>query len=127
MRETETTTVVVVGAGLSGLIAARELQRRRIEFLVLEAADRAGGRSMSETTALGSRVDLGGQWIGHDHHRISALAAELGATPFRMHTKGIPVLLDRQRRLSLAAPPVVLAMLVLLVLQVLTWIRRPRR
>ena len=80
MREPETTTVAIVGAGLSGLIAARELRRRGIGLLLLEATDRTGGRTMSETTALGSRVDLGGQWIGHDHHRIAALAAELGAT-----------------------------------------------
>ncbi len=45
MREPETTTVAIVGAGLSGLIAARELQRRAVESLVLEAADRTGGRA----------------------------------------------------------------------------------
>ncbi|MYV61833.1 FAD-dependent oxidoreductase, partial [Streptomyces sp. SID4931] len=57
-------TVVVVGAGLSGLTAARELHRRGVDVIVLEAADRIGGRAMAETTALGSRIDLGGQWIG---------------------------------------------------------------
>ena len=104
MREPETTTVAIVGAGLSGLIAARELQRGGVECLVLEAADRTGGRALSETTALGSRVDIGGQWIGHDHHRIAALAADIGATQFRMHSEGIPTLLDNQRRVSVAAP-----------------------
>ena len=127
MQYQETTTVAIVGAGLSGLIAARELERSGIGFLVLEAASRTGGRTMSETTALGSRVDLGGQWIGHDHHRIAALATELGATQFRMHTKGIPVLLDGQRRLSLAAPSVLVSILALAVLQVLVWIPAPRR
>src|SRR5262245_41260489 len=80
------TTVVVVGAGLSGLTAARELHRHDVDVIVLEAADRLGGRAMSETSALGSRLDLGGQWIGHDHHRIKALAAEQGATEYAMHT-----------------------------------------
>jgi monoamine oxidase len=127
MPSTEHTTVAIVGAGLSGLIAARALQRRGIDVLVLEAADRAGGRTMSETTALGSRVDLGGQWIGHDHHRIAALAAELGATPFPMHTTGLPVLLDQRRRLSLAAPSVLLSILALSALQVLAWLPTPRR
>ncbi len=70
-----TATVVVVGAGLSRLTAARALHRAGVDVLVLEAADRCGGRAMSETTALGSRVDLGGQWIGHDHSRIAASAA----------------------------------------------------
>ncbi|WP_089252636.1 FAD-dependent oxidoreductase [Rhodococcoides kyotonense] len=44
------TTVRVMGAGLAGLTAARELQRRGIDVLVEEAADRAGGRATSETT-----------------------------------------------------------------------------
>lgn len=123
---TETTTVAIVGAGLSGLIAARELQRAGVECLVLEAADRPGGRTLSETTALGSRVDLGGQWIGHDHHRIAALAAEIGATPFRMHTQAVPTLLDQQRRVSLAAPSVLSAMAALAGVEVLTRIPTPR-
>lgn len=120
------TAVVIVGAGLSGLIAARELQRHDVDFLVLEAADRIGGRSMAETTSLGSRVDLGGQWIGHDHHRIAALASELGATQFTMHTKGMPTLLDSRRRLSMASPAFVWAALLLVVVQILVWIA-PRR
>ena len=70
--------VAVIGAGMAGLIAARELQRRGIDVVVLESASRPGGRMLAETTALGSRVDLGGQWIGHGHHRFEALAAELG-------------------------------------------------
>ena len=127
MPSTEHTTVAIVGAGLSGLIAARALQRRGIDVLVLEAADRAGGRTMGEATALGSHVDLGGQWIGHEHHRIAALAAEIGATPFPMHTKGLPVLLDHGRRLSLAAPSVLLSILALAALQVLVWLPAPRR
>ncbi|MCW5891041.1 MAG: FAD-dependent oxidoreductase [bacterium] len=127
MREPDATTVAIVGAGLSGLIAARELQRRDVAFLVLEAADRTGGRAMSATTALGSRVDLGGQWIGHDHHRIAALAAELGATPFRMHTKGVPTLLDDERRVSLASPSMLLAVIALVGVEALTRLPTPRR
>lgn len=99
-------TVVVVGAGLSGLTAARELHRRGVDVLVLESADRTGGRAMAETTALGSRLDLGGQWIGHDHHRIMALAAELGATRYPMHTGTAPQVIDGGRRLPLASPSV---------------------
>ncbi len=61
---------------------------------------------MAETTALGSRLDLGGQWIGHDHHRIMALAAELGATRYPMHTGTAPQVIDGGRRLPLASPSV---------------------
>ncbi|WP_217691642.1 MULTISPECIES: NAD(P)/FAD-dependent oxidoreductase [unclassified Streptomyces] len=97
-------TVVVVGAGLSGLTAARELHRRGVDVLVLEAADRVGGRVMAETTALGSRIDLGGQWIGHDHHRIMALASELGVVRYPMHTGTLPQVIDRGRKLPVASP-----------------------
>src|SRR3546814_9022284 len=96
--------VIVVGAGMSGLVAARELHARGIDVLALEAADRTGGRAMSATTTLGSRVDLGGQWLGHDHHRLTALATELGATTFRMHSGTLPGIIDGTRRVSLAAP-----------------------
>ena len=40
----DTTVVAVVGAGLSGLIAARELRRDGIDVVVLESAERPGGR-----------------------------------------------------------------------------------
>ena len=92
--EAQQTTVAIVGAGMSGLIAARDLQRQGIDVLVLEAADRVGGRTLAETSALGSRLDLGGQWIGQGHHRFEQLADELGATRFQMHTPKAPAIID---------------------------------
>ncbi len=122
-----TTTVAVVGAGLAGLTAARALHRAGVDVLVLEAADRSGGRAMSETTALGSRVDLGGQWIGHDHPRVAALADELGATRFRMHTTQRPTILDGARRVSLGAPSMMVTATVLLGLEALSHLHPPTR
>ncbi|TMS52607.1 FAD-dependent oxidoreductase [Mycobacterium sp. DBP42] len=120
-------TVVVVGAGISGLIAARELHRRGVDVVVLEAADRLGGRTMSETTALGSTVDLGGQWIGHDHHRLMALADALGLTRYQMHTGPMPGLIDCSRRLSVISPAVLTAVAVLVGVEVLSRTGVPRR
>lgn len=120
-------TVVVVGAGISGLTAARELHRRGVDVVVLEAADRLGGRTMSETTALGSTVDLGGQWIGHDHHRLMALADELGLTRYQMHTGPMPGLIDRSRRLSAISPAVLSAVAALVGVEVLSRTGVPRR
>lgn len=97
--------MVVVGAGLSGLTAARELHRRGIEVTVLEAADRVGGRALTETSALGSRLDLGGQWIGHDHHHLMELGREFGAAAFQMHTGAMPKVVDGGRKVS---PPAIL-------------------
>ncbi|ORW15474.1 amine oxidase [Mycolicibacter nonchromogenicus] len=109
----EVTTVAVVGAGMSGLTAARDLHRAGIDVLVLEAADRLGGRALTQISALGSAVDLGGQWIGHDHHRIKALASEFGATSFRMHTEPMPVMIERGRRLASVTPAQLSALVVL--------------
>jgi len=120
----ESTDVVVVGAGLSGLVAARELRRAGLEVVVLEAADRVGGRALSESCCLGSHLDLGGQWIGHDHHRLAALADELGATRFPMHTPPAPTVLDGTRRVRLLSPTVLGAICWLVAL---TLVRRTRR
>lgn len=70
--------VIVVGAGLSGLIAAREVLRAGYEPLVLEAADRVGGRILTEEPLPGVFLELGAQWIGDTHHRMAALADDLG-------------------------------------------------
>jgi monoamine oxidase len=56
--------VVVVGAGVSGLVAARALHLRGIDVVVVEGRDRIGGRTHTIDFA-GATVDLGGSWI-HD-------------------------------------------------------------
>ena len=122
-----TVQVVVVGAGLSGLVAARRLQRDGVDVVVLEASDRVGGRTMSVTSALDSRLDLGGQWIGHDHHRAEALATELGLSQFPMHTGPLPSLVDGERKLRVAAPSTLMAAAVLVITGALARFGTPRR
>jgi monoamine oxidase len=91
--------VAIIGAGLSGLYAARELQRRGISFVVLEGRDRIAGRilSVGPPSAQGSsnRYDLGPAWFWPDMQpRMSRLVAELGLTAFSQHTEGA-VLVER--------------------------------
>ena len=75
---TDRVDVAVVGAGLAGLTAARELRKRGREVVVLEAQDRVGGRTLNHTFDDGTVVEIGGQWVGPTQDRLIALAAELG-------------------------------------------------
>ncbi|MFC9970673.1 flavin monoamine oxidase family protein [Spirillospora sp. NPDC127200] len=121
------TTVAVVGAGMSGLIAARTLHRRGIDVLVLESADRPGGRMMAETSPLGSRLDLGGQWVGHGHHRLTTLAAELGTSLFPMRTPKLSAVIDGRRKIPAWSPAMLTAGAVLLLWEVRSRRGSPRR
>lgn len=72
--------VVVLGAGLAGLVAATDLRAAGADVLVLEARGRAGGRVVQHTLPDGRLVQLGGEVIGRHHTAYRALVAELGLT-----------------------------------------------
>lgn len=80
--------VVVVGAGLAGLTAARELSAQGHSVVVLEARDRVGGRVLNGALADGTVVELGGEWVGPTQDRLGALAAELGVATFPTYDEG---------------------------------------
>lgn len=80
---------IVVGAGLSGLCAARELVGQGKNVLILEARDRVGGRMVRTSVSGGGWFDLGGQWIGPTHTGILELAASLGIEHFDFHATGL--------------------------------------
>lgn len=74
----EVTRVIVIGAGVAGLSAARALHDSGTETVVLEARDRIGGRTYTADVG-GAKVDLGGAWIhGIRRNPITRAAAELG-------------------------------------------------
>ena len=69
--------VVVIGAGLAGLVATRRLVAEGVNVLTLEAKDRPGGR-MHTATFNGESYDLGAQWVHPQATRLRALLHELG-------------------------------------------------
>ncbi|WP_158241865.1 FAD-dependent oxidoreductase [Tabrizicola sp. TH137] len=70
--------VIVIGAGLAGLSAARQLLAQGVRVLVLEARGRAGGRVLSQRLRAGGVIDLGAQFMGDAQRHVAALVEEAG-------------------------------------------------
>lgn len=73
--------VLVIGAGMAGLAAARKLRDAGKEVVVLEARDRIGGRIHTSTKWADAKVDLGATWIHGDgaDNPVANLARQIGA------------------------------------------------
>jgi monoamine oxidase len=97
-------SVVVVGAGLAGLAAARRLVAEGQETVVLEARDRVGGRTEGHVLSDGTPVELGGQWVGPTQNRMYDLLEELGLEHFRTYNDEGELLLDLGGRQSRVSP-----------------------
>jgi monoamine oxidase len=86
--QTRDADLVVVGAGLAGLAAARASAAAGASVVVVEARDRVGGRVLNEEIGDGKVVEVGAQWIGPTQDRLAALAAELGVRTFPTYGEG---------------------------------------
>lgn len=74
-------SVLVIGSGLSGLAAARELQHQGYTVKVIEARDRVGGRVLTHKTSNDAFIDVGASFIhGVDGNPITTVAEDLGLT-----------------------------------------------
>jgi monoamine oxidase len=80
--------VVVVGAGLAGLSAARKLVAAGKTAVVLEARDRVAGRNMGDFLSNGVPVEMGGQWVGPTQDVVLGLIEELGLEIFPSFDQG---------------------------------------
>jgi monoamine oxidase len=76
----EGVTVLVAGAGLAGLTAARDLTAMGAQVTVVDARDRVGGRvhTIRQGFSSGQHAEAGADFIDEDHHEVRALVAELG-------------------------------------------------
>ncbi len=92
MSLTNSSDVAVVGAGLAGLVAARDLAEAGRSVVMLEARDRVGGRVLNHDLGDGKVVEVGGQWIGPTQDRIAALGRSLGIETFPTYYTGHNVL-----------------------------------
>jgi monoamine oxidase len=86
--------VAIVGGGLSGLAAARDLIAGGKSVVVLEARNRVGGRVYNAKLANGGVTEVGAQFVGPTQDRVIALADSLGLTRYNTYNNGSNVLYE---------------------------------
>ena len=91
-----TIDTLIIGAGAAGLAAARRLQAAGQAVLVLEAAQRVGGRAWTDTTSFSAPIDRGCGWLHQaDRNPFTPMARTMGASllphddaPWHLYTNG---------------------------------------
>lgn len=92
--------VIVVGGGLSGLVAARDVVASGHSVMVLEARERVGGRIWAFDLGSGNVAERGATFLGPTQDHVAALAGQLGVGTFPVYDQGSSVYYhDGQRSL----------------------------
>jgi monoamine oxidase len=92
---------LIIGGGLSGLAIARELQRLKKPYQLVEARQQIGGRILTQSAGLGEKIapfDLGPSWFWPGQERIETLIGELGLAAFEQYSTGLLVYENEQGR-----------------------------
>jgi monoamine oxidase len=82
--------VIVLGAGLAGLVAARDLEADGADVTVVEARDRVGGRVVTHRHGFagGQHAEAGGDLVEGEQEDVRNLATDLGLTAVRILRRG---------------------------------------
>lgn len=86
------TDIVIIGAGYAGIAAAKKLKETNKDFVLLEARDRIGGRTLTEIIECGASIDLGAAWIGPTQHHIWNWVKETNSATYDTFDSGKNIL-----------------------------------
>lgn len=92
VRDSIMKDVIIIGAGFSGLAAAKILHSQNLSFSILEARDRIGGRVYTKKFEDGKYLDFGGQWIGPGQDRMYELCSEYRIKYYTTYNEGKHIL-----------------------------------
>ncbi|KAG9300478.1 hypothetical protein G9A89_010104 [Geosiphon pyriformis] len=84
-------SVIIVGAGLSGLRAAQLFHKAGFEVKILEASNRIGGRIYAEDVDHDNKIDMGAQWVGKTQTHILDLLKEFNVETYEQYNQGTKV------------------------------------
>lgn len=77
--------ILIIGAGLSGLLTGYRLKKEGIPFKILEARGRVGGRINTVYGTNSTPVEMGATWFTHQHKYLISLLEELGMEYFEQY------------------------------------------
>jgi monoamine oxidase len=80
--------ILIIGAGLSGLLTAYRLKKEGIPFKILEARPRVGGRIHTVYGTQTAPIEMGATWFGNHHQHLVALLEELELDYFEQYMDG---------------------------------------
>ncbi|MFT5667769.1 MAG: monoamine oxidase [Vicingaceae bacterium] len=84
--------IIIVGAGASGLAAAKVLEQNNIDYIILGVTNRYGGRLKSDTTLTDFPIDIGAEWLHNTSITLNKLKGKRGK---EIDEKLIPYHLDK--------------------------------
>ena len=97
MNKTHPIETIIIGAGFAGIAAAKKLHKANKSFIILEARDRIGGRTLTQSLDCGATIDLGAQWIGPDQHLIWEWVKSTNTPTYECYDTGKNILSINQK------------------------------